>query len=510
MLLENLLDILKEKMPIEFMGDERAFGRVFIKNVRSESERVESGDIFVAIKGQRHDSHKNLVEVVSRGASCAVVSADAAADGRVDAGLGIPIIVCDDTRAALSYLCSIMSGEPQLNLKIIGVTGTNGKTSVSRLIYELLNNAGIAVGVIGTLGCRTHKGEIGIKSRRSGANMTTPEPEELFPILRQMADDGCEYVVMEVTSHALIQSRVKPIFFDTAIFTNLSEDHLDLHGDMESYFLAKARLFRQCRRAIINIDDRYGRRLAESLNIPLYLCSADGRDGLVLAEDIRVLGERGIEYKLISSGMRLRVRSPLTGRFNVMNTMQAATAAHLSGVDAVSIKESLAVFSGIGGRCERLRIRENVDFSVFIDYAHTPDALENLLRTARGFSREGQRIVLLFGCGGDRERQKRPIMGKIAVEMADHVVITSDNSRSEEPCEIIGEILSGIEESSGGIYTVIEDRRDAIEYVIKNARRGDIILLAGKGHEEYEIDKRGQMPFSEREIVCEFVRKYYG
>jgi UDP-N-acetylmuramyl-tripeptide synthetase len=278
---------------------------------------------------------------------------------------------------------------------------------------------------------------------------------------------------------------------------------------MESYFAANRSLFSKCRSAIINCDDRYGRRLAEDIRVPRRLCSAEGRETDSFAEDIHLRGERGLEYKLVSRDLRLRVRSPLAGGFNVMNTMQAALVAHELGASATDVKDALVHFGGISGRLERLKPTPGCEFSVFIDYAHTPDALENLLRTARGFSGEGQRIVLLFGCGGDRDRAKRPLMGRIAASMADYVIITSDNSRSEKPGEIIFEIISGIECESRATYTVIENRRDAIEHAIRGARRGDIILLAGKGHEEYEIDATGKKPFSERALVDEFSRRYY-
>ena len=432
-------------------------------------------------------------------------------EGRVNPeGHRTPFLICDDTRVAAAHLFAAWYDNPQKRMKMIGVTGTNGKTSVSRLIYEILNKADLPCGIVGTTGCRTNKRELGIRKRDENANMTTPDPEELYAILSEMVKDGCEYAVMEVTSHSLTFSRVAPIVFDTAIFTNLTEDHLDLHGDMNSYFSAKAKLFKQSRRAIINYDDRYGRLLADNIKIPTTLCSAEGRDADRSAEDIHLLGDRGIEYKLTSRDLRLRVRSPLSGSFNVMNTMQAAVATYMLGAPVADIKETLAHFGGIGGRLERLKLGAAVDFSVYIDYAHTPDALENLLRTARGFLREGQRLVLLFGCGGDRDRQKRPIMGKIATSMADHVIITSDNSRSEEPLDIIRDILSGIGGEYGASFTVIESRSNAIEYAVKNARRGDVIILAGKGHEEYEIDRDGKKPFSERNLVKKFVEKYYG
>lgn len=482
-----------------------------ISGICPDSSRVKPGDIFIAVKGLRADGHLFVREAANRGASALVVSREAILNGTVDPRRfnGLPLIVVDDTRVAMAKLYAAFYNNPQLNLKIIGVTGTNGKTTVCRLIYEMLISAGKRCALIGTMGCLSSGKRINISSHNPCASMTTPDPEELYRILALARDDGAEYAVMEVTSHALSLGKVAPICFETAVFTNLSEDHLDFHGDMESYYQSKKRLFSMCRSAVINFDDRYGRRLSEEIEISPRLCSAEGRGTETYAEDISLLGERGIEYKLTSRSLRLRVRSPMSGGFNVMNTMQAALVAHSLGVSVAHIKDTLATFSGIKGRLERLKLPQGCEFSVFIDFAHTPDALENLLRTARGFARDGQRIVLLFGCGGDRDRGKRPIMGKFAVALADYVIITGDNSRSENVSDIISQIASGIDSNLSAGFTVIENRREAIEYAVRSARRGDIILLAGKGHEEYEIDSEGKRPFSERELVDEFVRKYW-
>ena len=505
------LKALLKGLKIGLRGNIDALEDTEITGICPDSSRIERGNIFVAIKGLRTDGHAHIDEAIEKGASALVLERQAVEDGRVDArGIKIPIVICENTRRLISYLFSAWHGEPQSSLKMIGVTGTNGKTSVSRLIYEILSRAGRKCALVGTVGCKTHLREIVKRNPDPNANMTTPDPEQLFAILGEAVADGCEYAVMEVTSHALYFDKVAPITFDVSVFTNLSEDHLDLHGDMDSYFAAKSKLFSQSRRAVINYDDRYGRLLAEQINIPALLCTMDGRDTGCSAEEIHLLCESGIEYKLSCRDLRLRVRSPLPGRFNVMNTMQAALAVRLLGLSVSEIKDGLAHFSGIEGRLERLKFDENVDFTVYLDYAHTPDALENLLRTARGFTSSGQRIVLLFGCGGDRDPYKRSVMGKIAVEMSDMVIITSDNSRSESTSRIIDDILMGIDGSCSAAYTVIEDRRSAIEYAIKNARRGDVILLAGKGHEEYELTRRGRKRFSEREIAAEFVNKYYG
>lgn len=506
----KLIELLKS-VDLVIKGNIGELSELEISGICHNSALCKEGNLYVAIEGLHFDGHAYIDEAIKNGAVALLVSKRAIDENRVDKNkIKVPVIVCRSTRRVMSYLFSAWYRAPQKKLKIVGVTGTNGKTSVSRLIYEMLVRSGRKCALIGTVGCRTHLRTLEAKSNDPNANMTTPDPEQLFGLLHEAVSDGCEYAVMEVTSHALYFDKVAPITFEVGIFTNLTEDHLDLHGDMKSYFAAKKKLFKICRRAVINYDDRYGRLLADNINIPAILCTAEGRETGCSAEDIRLYGERGIEYKLSSANLRLRVRSPLPGSFNVMNTLEAAVTSRLLGLSAIEIKDSLAHFSGIEGRLQKVKLDEAVNFSVYLDYAHTPDALENLLRTVKGFSTSDKRIVLLFGCGGDRDRGKRALMGKIAVEMADMVIITSDNSRSESASAIIEDVLSGINRMNASPYTVIEDRRAAIEYAIKNARSGDVILLAGKGHEEYEITKDGRRSFSEREIVREYVGKYYG
>lgn len=503
MLLTELLVNLKNKEHVTA----HLSGDVLITGICPDASRVKPGNLYIAIEGLHADGHSFIDEAKKRGALAFAVSQSAVDDGRVDIdGLGASILIAEDTRELSAYLFAAWYKNPQDEMSFVGVTGTNGKTSVTTLIKEILTREDIPSGLIGTAGCFSQEKKIDVRSANENANMTTPDPEQLYRILRIMADDGVSVVLMETTSHALALKKIEPIGFEIAVFTNLTEDHLDFHKNMDGYFAAKARLFEKCRIAVINYDDRYGRILADKIDLPHVFCSAEGRETDCAAEDIHIRGG-GIEYKLTSRDLRLRVRSPLCGGFNVMNTMQAAVTAHLLGATATTIKETLSHFSGITGRLEKLKLSGKADFSVYIDYAHTPDALENLLRTAKTFS--GGRIVLLFGCGGDRDRGKRPIMGKIAVDMADFVIITGDNSRDERTIDIIKNILSGIVGHEGAPFTVIENRRDAIEYAIKNARRGDVILLAGKGHEEYEIDENGRHPFSERLLVKEFTEKYY-
>ncbi len=493
------------------MPDRRCFANIDINDVFVDSRQVVRNGLYIALEGLHTDSHAYLSDAEANGASAAIVSRRAVLEERVDKSRHhIPLIEVENCREAMAHIYAAWYMHPERSMLFIGVTGTNGKTTVSRMIFELLSRASYKCGLIGTTGslisgCST---ELSASSSSPIANMTTPDPRELYRLLFEMREKGVRYVIMEVTSHALALSKVAPIDFEVGIFTNLTEDHLDFHESMESYYLAKKSLFSKCRKAVINIDDKYGRRLSGEIGCERVTCSCEGRPADINACDIRCHGENGMEYRLASRRMRLRIKTKIPGYLTVINTLEAIALCDLLGVPARSIKESISEMDGVRGRLERLRFKEKVDFSVYIDYAHTPDALENLLRTAKMLSRKGQRIVLLFGCGGDREKQKRAMMGRIAVSMADLAVITSDNPRSEDPSDIIGDIISGVGDS--GQFTVIEKREEAIEYAIKNARSGDIILLAGKGHEEYYIDREGRHDFSERETVARLVSRYYG
>ncbi len=495
------------------------YANVEIEEIFCDSRQVVRNGLYIAIDGLHTDSHKYIGEAASHGACAAIVSKNAYLDGRVVLGdEKIALICVEDCRDAFARIYAAWYSNPQDSMSFIGVTGTNGKTTVSRMIFEILSRSGYRSGLIGTAGnlisgigkdsSAASYEELDIRATSSLANMTTPDPPELYRILDRMRSEGVRYVIMEVTSHALALKKVAPISFEVGVFTNLSEDHLDFHSSMEDYFKCKKSLFEKCKMGVINFDDRYGRRLAEELEVQRYTCSCEGRVADYNACDVRSHGELGVEYRLASGRMRLRLRTAIPGAISVMNTMQAAAVCNLLGVAARDIKDSITSLEGIKGRLEKLKLGVRVGFSVYVDYAHTPDALENLLRTAKMFSKRGQRIVLLFGCGGDREKPKRAMMGRIAASMADFFVVTTDNPRGERPSDIIDDIISGIGDE--GHYTVIEDRERAIEYVIKNARNGDIILLAGKGHEEYQIKGNERLDFSEREIVEKYVKRYYG
>lgn len=474
-----------------------------IKDIVTDSKRCTPGCMYICIRGNKYDGHDFLSEAMEKGAVC-VLCLDGAEIP--DIPEAVKVIRVKDTRRSMAHLYSSWYGSPQNCMKIIGVTGTNGKTTVSRMIYEILYSSGRKVGLIGTLGTVFCNSSIDIRSSDELSNLTTPDPEHLYKIFSVMRSEGAEYVVMEVSSHALALGKVSPITFEIGIFTNMTPEHLDFHGDMENYFEAKASMFSHCKKAIINCDNVYGRRLCKMYRSICLGCSCRGADVAVGAEQIQ-LSEYGVEYKLSHPKMRARIKCSIPGEFTVMNSLQATACACELGISSMDIKNALAYMSGVEGRLQRVKLPGTINFSVFIDYAHTPDALENLLRTARGFSKRKQRIILLFGCGGDRDRYKRSQMGRIASSMADFVIITSDNSRSEEPSDIIREILLGVDKES--CFTVIESREAAIEYAIKNARGGDIILLAGKGHENYEIDKNGKRYFCESELVLKYVNKYH-
>lgn len=521
MLLSHLLT--NAEIPVPDGG-----GSVTVTGIATDSRRVTAGDLFVAVSGRHTDARAHIPEAISKGAAAVVCET---AEGLPDTG-DTPLITVPNARAAAAFLYDAWYGHPSRRLRLVGVTGTNGKTTVSSLLYAILRESGVSCGLIGTVGCCSTDGTpllTGDDDLYSG--MTTPEPAELYPLLvRMVLDTPADSphpptVVMEVTSHALRQGRVAPLTFEMGIFTNLTPEHMDLHGTMEDYYAAKRALFAVSRMAVVNADDRYGRRLlSEPLPVQhYYICHADGAGGLlsdricpageggctrVYAEQVKLLGEEGVAFKLTSPDARLRLRCPIPGRFTVMNALEAASAALALGASPANLRDALTSFGGVPGRMERVNLPPtDIPFSVYIDFAHTPDALENLLRSVHDLRRRGQRIVLVFGCGGDRDPSKRKVMARIASRMADSLVITSDNSRSENPADIISDILLGVDKESE--FAVVPDRAEAIRYAIKHARAGDIILLAGKGHENYEIDRRGKRPFCERDIAVKAAQEFH-
>ncbi len=475
------------------------FENTEIAGVKTDSRRVKQGDLFICIRGLHADGHQYAREAVQNGAAAILACEDYEGDADV------LLLRTKDTRHAAALIYNAWYGDPAGKLHMIAVTGTNGKTSVTFMLRAIFEAALYRCGLIGTVSCYSAGRRLEIHSDDPLANMTTPDPEELYRILAEMVKDGVEYVFMEVTSHALALRKPDAIHFDAAVFTNLTPEHLDFHGSMESYFETKKRLFDMCDRAVLNVDDTYGALLRSTVKCPYVTCSAKGNTADYAATQICENGVDGNQYRLVAPGKRFTVRTQIPGSFSVINTLEAAACASMLGILPSVIMTALGALSGVDGRMERVRLGVLTEYSVFIDYAHTPDALENLLLTAKGLCHGDERVVLLFGCGGDRDKSKRRTMGELAAKYADLIILTSDNSRSEEPMDIICEIQKGL---VGSDYVIIPERRRAIEFAIREAHAGDVILLAGKGHEEYEIDAGGKRFFSEKQIAIEAAGKY--
>ena len=469
-----------------------------IEDISTDSRKTKKNAMFVCLRGMQFDSHNYIQDAINNGAVCILTDQKYPKPQMREE---VVFLQCGDTREALAHLWHAWYGFPCRDLKIIGVTGTNGKTSVAHMLRTVLRTAWHSCGIIGTVGCESEKGVIPTQSEAGLSNLTTPDPRDLYRILAQMRDEGVEYVVMEVSSHALALGKLAPITFEAAIFTNLTPEHLDFHKTMEAYAAAKAKLFQKTRLAICNADSPYCERMLKDVACRKFTCTAKGSVADYSADEIEIRSQNGVAYRLCSARTRLRISCPIAGDFTVTNSMQAAICALELGCSPAAIKTALATMGGVKGRMERVRLGLEADFSVIIDYAHTPDALEKLLLTAKGLVQKGGRTVVLFGCGGDRDSTKRAVMGEIAARLADQVIITSDNSRGEDPIKIICQIVAGIPQQKA--YTVIPDRASAIRYAIENAKAGDLILLAGKGHEEYEIVGEERRPFLEGNLVKE-------
>ena len=474
-----------------------------INSITSDSRSAESNSLFVCIRGRNYDGHSFADGAVLKGAVAIL-----AEDGIKDLPSRVTVIYTHDTSSALARLWDAWYGHPARGMKLIAVTGTNGKTTTCFMLDAIFSSAFCKCGIIGTVYSRTPKKLLESPEERAG--MTTPDPDVLYRQLSEMKGDGAEYVFIEATSHALALGRLAPLEFEAAIFTNLTSDHLDFHGTFENYFLAKASLLEKTKLALINLDDKYAARYrayarAMGCTAQLLYYSADGkRDADWRAERMRLSGANGISFTLSAKNIIREIRSPLPGRFNVDNCLAAASVAFCEGIAGRYIAEAIASFGGAPGRLKRLKTPSGYSASVYVDYAHTPDALENILITARNFIPKGSKLLLVFGCGGDRDRSKRPEMGRIAAEYADLSIITSDNSRSELPEDIIGEILDGFDKNKA--HAVIPSRADAIRYAVENAVNGDVVLLCGKGHEKYEIGIGGRRSFDESKIVDDSVR----
>lgn len=479
----KLRDILKGIEVLEAAADMDAE----IGGISYDSRHTQQGDLFAAVVGFESDGHDYIPMALEKGAAAVLCQRPPEGD--------VPWVRVPDTRLALALASKNFFGDPAGEMTMIGVTGTNGKTTSTLLIKHVLEHCrGAKVGLIGTTG-NMIGGEL-LPSER-----TTPESFELQKLLREMADAGCEYVVMEVSSHALSLSRVEGIEYEVGIFTNLTQDHLDFHGGMEQYAEAKARLFSQCRRAALNYDDGYFTFMRQAADCPFSSFSASSNDADIIAKDIRLLPDR-VKFCAVTIGKLARVDLAIPGRFSVYNALGVIAGCMALGISLDECAEALSSAKGVKGRVES--VPTDGDYTVLIDYAHTPDALENVLRAVRETS--SGRVVALFGCGGDRDRKKRPIMGEIGVRESDLAIITSDNPRTEDPDAIIADIVSGIHEKKSR-YKVISDRVKAIEWAIENHKSGDVIVLAGKGHETYQEVNHVKHHMDEREIVAQIIER---
>lgn len=454
-----------------------------ISFITDNSKKVENGCIFVCIEGKHFDGHTKAKEALENGAAAVVV--------QKDIGLREQILV-DNTRAAYARLCAAFFGHPERKLRIIGVTGTNGKTTSCFIIKSVLDSMGYKTGLIGTV-----KNIVGDKEYP--AVLTTPDCYDLFSLFKEMVDSGCEFCTMEVSSQALDQRRVEGVHFEAAIFTNLTQDHLDYHGSFENYMAAKHMLFENASLSIVNIDDEAAEYMLDGTDGRKVTFSVNNNDCDYSAKNIRI-SSSGVKYELVSNSNIGRIRFTVPGKFSVYNSMGAAVCLVEMGMDFKGVLDGLEKCVGVPGRMEV--VPTETPYTVLIDYAHTPDGLENVLGCVREIT-EGK-VITVFGCGGDRDRTKRPIMGDIAAQLSDVAVVTSDNPRSEDPDAIIDDILEGVKKHISKIV-VEPDRRKAIAKALSMAHEGDIVVLAGKGQETYQILADGKIHFDEREVVAEIL-----
>ncbi len=475
----KLKELLKDINVLEVAADLE----LEISNVHYDSRKVTPGSLFAAVSGFASDGNRFIPMALSKGAVAVVTAKKPEGD--------VPYVLVESDRLALALLGCNFFGHPAKTMTMIGVTGTNGKTSSTLLLKQVLETVlGAKVGLVGTMANMV--GEEVIPTER-----TTPESFDLQALFARMRDAGCSHVVMEVSSHALTLERVGGVWFDIAAFTNLTEDHLDFHHTMDCYCDAKAELFRRCSKAVINADDAYAQRMLTAAACPVLTTSVSG-EGDLRAENLELLAE-GIHFTALSQEEAVDVSLPIPGRFTVYNALMVMGIAKQLGISLKDCAAALGKAEGVKGRVEVVPT-PGKSYSVLIDYAHTPDGLENVLSSVKDFCKG--RLICVFGCGGDRDPIKRPIMGRIGVQLSDIAIITSDNPRTEDPMKIIEDILKGVKQEYGE-YIVMEDRRAAIRYAMDIAEKDDIIVLAGKGHETYQDIGGHKYHLDEREEVAD-------
>lgn len=453
-----------------------------INEVRYDSRAVRPGDLFVAIRGYATDGHQYIGKALEQGAAAIVCE---------EAPAGVPAVVVENARRALAEIAANRFGHPADSMVMLGVTGTNGKTTTTYLVKHMLEDAGRKVGLIGTN--QNLIGDEVVETER-----TTPESYELHALFARMRDAGCTHVIMEVSSHSLVLDRVHGIHFAVGAFTNLTQDHLDFHKTMEEYRRAKALLFTISDKGVINLDDPAAGAMLADAKCPCltFSCEKDAAD--LTAKNLKLHAD-GVEFVAATKGDLARVKLPIPGHFSAENALTALGIVLQLGMPLADAAKSLATATGVKGRVEV--VPTDTDYTVLIDYAHSPDGVENVLRAVRGFARG--RVVALFGCGGDRDRTKRPKMGKIAADLADFCIVTSDNPRTEDPKTIIDDILEGMKGTKTPMQVIV-DRPEAIHWALAHAKKDDIIVLMGKGHETYQEVNHVKHHMDEREIVRDF------
>ncbi|MGZ7041583.1 MAG: UDP-N-acetylmuramoyl-L-alanyl-D-glutamate--2,6-diaminopimelate ligase [Thermoanaerobaculia bacterium] len=485
----KLRDLLRDVPVRELRGSDE----VDVTSVTADSRLVRKGSLFAAIAGLQQDGSKFIGQAIEKGAAAIVLGVAPPTPSARAAEIGGPThVLVDDPRAALSLIAANFYGRPAEKLSLVGVTGTSGKTTTTKMIESIFDATGEPVGLIGTIEYRA--GE-----ERLNADRTTPDAVVLQEWFSKMVAAGVRHAVMEVSSHALALKRTHGVRFAAAVFTNLSRDHFDFHKNFEDYFQAKRILFtqidRNLRTAVVNIDDERGKRLFDELGKSALTFGRSDRADIHPAKDFEI-SVRGLHGKVITPSGEVKVESGLLGLPNLYNWLGAIGAAIVVGIPIAAIENGIRALPSVRGRFERVDSGEGP--TVIVDYAHKPDALEKLLRAVRELS-GSRRIVLVFGCGGDRDKGKRPLMGEIAARLADHTVLTSDNPRGEDPATILDEIEKGIAEAEKRRYTRIADRREAIARVVADARDDDIIVIAGKGHEVYQVVRDHIVHFDDRE-----------
>lgn len=496
MKLENLIEGLSI---IQLAGEVE---RKDIVSICYDSRKAVKNSLFVAIKGFNTDGHKYVMEAIARGVSVIVIEDDSNISNDYLVHQNVTKILVHNSRKALAILSKNFYKNPSNNIKVIGITGTNGKTSTTFIVKSILEAAGFKVGLIGTI-----KNLIG--SEELSADMTTPESLELNQILQEMVENRCEYCVMEVSSHALELDRVYGINFCAAVFTNLTQDHLDFHSTFENYFLAKKKLFDSLDEkaiAITNLDDQYGRRIIENTKARVITYGKNSESSYSF--DNANYSFEGIQYDVNHREKKFRVRTNLIGKFNIYNSLAAIALCSELGIKNEVIEKTLLNLPLIEGR---FQIIGNYPIKVIVDYAHTPDALENVLNTIRdvlSVSRSTGKVITITGAGGDRDRTKRPLMGHAVQKHSDFVILTSDNPRTEDPNQIISDILSGMQKNDKILIEL--DREKAIKRAIEFADLGDVILIAGKGHESYQVIGNQKVPFSDIEVSKKYLIQRFG